>query len=203
MVTSSGNIPKETNRPLLSSTGVNPSTSASRTKPSGNTKNDRISQTPISNEKNNIEVQSRKLRSSLNKWNSDSKNAYNEHVKHPVKGYTMWKDLVTISSLLGQHISPKICSENSSAKWYGQKMKPYSCGSCLDDANLLKGSDVSMGRSVVAESTIIEDNPFAHADNDPFLNVFASKPSSEASSSGDASSASCTHVTRPHNHLGK
>ncbi|GJT93733.1 retrovirus-related pol polyprotein from transposon TNT 1-94 [Tanacetum coccineum] len=33
-------------------------------------------------------------------------------------------------------------------------------------------------------STIIEDNPFAH-DNDPFVNVFAPEPSSEASSSGD------------------
>ncbi|GJW29848.1 hypothetical protein Tco_0046723 [Tanacetum coccineum] len=41
-VTSSGNIPKATNIPLLSSTGVNPSTSASGSKPSGNTKNDRI-----------------------------------------------------------------------------------------------------------------------------------------------------------------
>ncbi|GJW77230.1 hypothetical protein Tco_0138912 [Tanacetum coccineum] len=45
-VTSSGNIPKVTNRPILSSTRVNPSTSASRSKPSGNTKNDRISRTP-------------------------------------------------------------------------------------------------------------------------------------------------------------
>ncbi|GJR82068.1 retrovirus-related pol polyprotein from transposon TNT 1-94 [Tanacetum coccineum] len=47
-VTSSGNIPKVTNRPLLSSTGVNPSTSASGSKPSGNTKNDRIPRTPSS-----------------------------------------------------------------------------------------------------------------------------------------------------------
>ncbi|GKG19787.1 hypothetical protein Tco_0376886, partial [Tanacetum coccineum] len=42
-------------------------------------------------------------------------------------------------------------------------------------------------KGVAAGSTIIEDNPFAHADNDPFINVFAPKPSSEASSSGDAS----------------
>ncbi|GJZ40693.1 retrovirus-related pol polyprotein from transposon TNT 1-94 [Tanacetum coccineum] len=85
-VTSSGNIPKATNRPLLSSTGVNPSTSASGSKPLGNTKNDRISRTLSSNENNNVEVQSRKVKSSLNKRNSDSKNACNEHVKHPVKG---------------------------------------------------------------------------------------------------------------------
>ncbi|GJW79252.1 retrovirus-related pol polyprotein from transposon TNT 1-94, partial [Tanacetum coccineum] len=80
------NIPKVTNRPLLSSTRVKPSTSASGSKPLGNTKNDRISRTPSSNEKNKVEVQSRKVKSKLNKQNSDSKNIYNEHVKHPIKG---------------------------------------------------------------------------------------------------------------------
>nr|GEY87747.1 retrovirus-related Pol polyprotein from transposon TNT 1-94 [Tanacetum cinerariifolium] len=38
---------------------------------------------------------------------------------------------------------------------------------------------------VAAGSTIIEDNPFALVDNDPFVNVFALEPSSEASSSKD------------------
>ncbi|GKD80004.1 retrovirus-related pol polyprotein from transposon TNT 1-94, partial [Tanacetum coccineum] len=87
--------------------GVKPSTSASGSKPSGNTKNqarrivrsyeftrefdslaknDRISRTPSSNEKNKVKVQSRKVKSKLNKQNSDSKNVCNEHVKHPVKG---------------------------------------------------------------------------------------------------------------------
>ncbi|GJY86001.1 retrovirus-related pol polyprotein from transposon TNT 1-94 [Tanacetum coccineum] len=65
---------------------VNPSTSASGSKPSGNANNDRILRTPSSNEKNNVEVQSRKVKSSLNKRNSDSKNVCNEDVKHPVKG---------------------------------------------------------------------------------------------------------------------
>ncbi|GJS61666.1 retrovirus-related pol polyprotein from transposon TNT 1-94 [Tanacetum coccineum] len=83
---SSSNMPNVTNRPLLSSTGVKPSTSASGSKPSGNTKNDRISRTPSSNEKNKVEVQSRKVKSKLNKQNSDSKNVCYEHVKHPVKG---------------------------------------------------------------------------------------------------------------------
>ncbi|GKD53429.1 hypothetical protein Tco_1286816 [Tanacetum coccineum] len=79
-------MPKVTNRPLLSSTGVEPSTSVSGSKPSGNTKNDRISQTPSSNEKNKVEVQSNKVKSKLNKQNSDSNNVCNEHVKHHVKG---------------------------------------------------------------------------------------------------------------------
>ncbi|GJZ31311.1 retrovirus-related pol polyprotein from transposon TNT 1-94 [Tanacetum coccineum] len=61
----------------------------------------------------------------------------------------------------------------------------------------------SSQQGVAAGSTIIEDNPFAPVDNDPFVNVFAPEPSSEASSSGDVSSAESTHVTQPHHHLGK
>ncbi|GJU61460.1 retrovirus-related pol polyprotein from transposon TNT 1-94 [Tanacetum coccineum] len=56
---------------------------------------------------------------------------------------------------------------------------------------------------VAAGSTIIEDNPFAPVDNNPFVNMFASEPSSEASSSGDVCSAESTHVSQPHHHLGK
>ncbi|GJZ80815.1 integrase, catalytic region, zinc finger, CCHC-type containing protein [Tanacetum coccineum] len=84
--TSSRTMPKVTNRPLLSSTGVKSSTSASGSKPLGNTKNDRISRTPSSKEKNKVDVQSRKVKSKLNKQNSDSKNVCNKHVKHPING---------------------------------------------------------------------------------------------------------------------
>ncbi|GJV57744.1 hypothetical protein Tco_1458749 [Tanacetum coccineum] len=84
--TSSSNMPKVTIRPLFSFAEVKPSTSASGSKPSCNTKNDRILRTPGSNEKHNVEVQSRKVKSKLNKQNSNSKNVCNEHVKHPVKG---------------------------------------------------------------------------------------------------------------------
>ncbi|GJR05224.1 retrovirus-related pol polyprotein from transposon TNT 1-94 [Tanacetum coccineum] len=56
---------------------------------------------------------------------------------------------------------------------------------------------------VVAESTLREDNPFAPVDNDSFINVFASEPSSEASSSGDLSSAESPYVTQTLHHLGK
>ncbi|GJV32073.1 retrovirus-related pol polyprotein from transposon TNT 1-94 [Tanacetum coccineum] len=72
--------------PNIPTPRVKPSTSASGSKPLGNTKNNRISRTPSSNKKNKVEVQSRKVKSSLNKNNSDSKNVCNEHVKHPVKG---------------------------------------------------------------------------------------------------------------------
>ncbi|GKB10228.1 retrovirus-related pol polyprotein from transposon TNT 1-94 [Tanacetum coccineum] len=97
-VKSSDNIPKVTNRPLLSSTGVNPSTSASGSKPSGNTKNDRILQTPSSNEKNKVEVQSKKVKSNLNKMNHVSKNVCNKHVKHPIKGAKALYSLTTMAS---------------------------------------------------------------------------------------------------------
>ncbi|GJT81806.1 retrovirus-related pol polyprotein from transposon TNT 1-94 [Tanacetum coccineum] len=40
-------------------------------------------------------------------------------------------------------------------------------------------------QGIAAESTLMEDNPFAPVDNHPFINVFAPEPSSEASSSGD------------------
>ncbi|GKC74029.1 retrovirus-related pol polyprotein from transposon TNT 1-94 [Tanacetum coccineum] len=58
-------------------------------------------------------------------------------------------------------------------------------------------------QGVAARSTLIEENPSAHADNDPFVNLFALKPSSKASSSEDVCSAEYTHVTQPHHHLGK
>ncbi|GKE99150.1 hypothetical protein Tco_0022501, partial [Tanacetum coccineum] len=39
---------------------------------------------------------------------------------------------------------------------------------------------LSSHQGVTAGSTIIEDNPFAPVDNNPFVNVFAPEPSSEA-----------------------
>ncbi|GJV77593.1 retrovirus-related pol polyprotein from transposon TNT 1-94 [Tanacetum coccineum] len=92
-VTSSSNIPKQTdslrtkdsNKPLLTSTGVNTTTSASGSKPSGNTKKNRISRPPSSNQKNKVEEHPRKVKSSLNKTNSVSEPISNAHVKHSVR----------------------------------------------------------------------------------------------------------------------
>ncbi|GJT40958.1 hypothetical protein Tco_0940823 [Tanacetum coccineum] len=79
-VTSPSNIPKQTdsrktkdsNKPLLPSKGVNSTTSASGSKPSGNTKKNRITRPPSSNQKNKVEEHPRKVKSSLNKTNSIS-----------------------------------------------------------------------------------------------------------------------------------
>ncbi|GKE17314.1 hypothetical protein Tco_1424891, partial [Tanacetum coccineum] len=72
-VTSSGNPVTKiastsnlvSNKPMLSSTGVKPSTSASGSQPSSNTKKDKIQQTPSSTLKNKVEVYPRKVKSSL------------------------------------------------------------------------------------------------------------------------------------------
>ncbi|GJQ90508.1 retrovirus-related pol polyprotein from transposon TNT 1-94 [Tanacetum coccineum] len=56
---------------------------------------------------------------------------------------------------------------------------------------------------VATDSTLIEDNPFAPVDNHPFINVFATEPSSEASSSGDLSTAKSPYVSQTLHHLGK
>ncbi|GJS19684.1 integrase, catalytic region, zinc finger, CCHC-type containing protein [Tanacetum coccineum] len=61
----------------------------------------------------------------------------------------------------------------------------------------------SLHQGVAADSTLMEDNPFAPVDNHPFINVFASEPSSEASSSGDLSSAESPYVSQTLHHLGK
>nr|GEU50018.1 reverse transcriptase domain-containing protein [Tanacetum cinerariifolium] len=41
-------------------------------------------------------------------------------------------------------------------------------------------------QGIAAESTLMDENPFASVDNNPFINIFASKPTSAASSFGDA-----------------
>ncbi|GKE61028.1 hypothetical protein Tco_1511395 [Tanacetum coccineum] len=54
----------------------------------------------------------------------------------------------------------------------------------------------SLHQGVVAESTLMENNPFALVDNDPFINVFTLEPSFEASSSRDLSSSESPYVTQ-------
>ncbi|GJV41818.1 retrovirus-related pol polyprotein from transposon TNT 1-94 [Tanacetum coccineum] len=76
-VTSLGNTNTKTasssnlvsNKPMLSSIGVKSSTSASGSQPSGNTKKDKIQQTPSSTQKNKVEAHSRTVKSSLKNKN--------------------------------------------------------------------------------------------------------------------------------------
>nr|GEV65591.1 retrovirus-related Pol polyprotein from transposon TNT 1-94 [Tanacetum cinerariifolium] len=57
----------------------------------------------------------------------------------------------------------------------------------------------SLHQGIAAESTFMEDNPVALVDNNPFINVFAPEPSSDASSFGDEGiyfEESFAHVAR-------
>ncbi|GJR39169.1 retrovirus-related pol polyprotein from transposon TNT 1-94 [Tanacetum coccineum] len=92
-VISSSNIPKQTNslktkdsnKPLLTSTRVIPTTSASGSNPLGNTKYNRISRPPRNNQKNKVEDHPRTVKSSLNKMNSISEPISKALVKHSVR----------------------------------------------------------------------------------------------------------------------
>nr|GEZ20106.1 beta-glucosidase 11-like [Tanacetum cinerariifolium] len=56
----------------------------------------------------------------------------------------------------------------------------------LKTLNIFKKERMSKrSSSCVAARPTFEDNPFAQADNDPFINPFAPEPSSEESTSGD------------------
>ncbi|GKB75645.1 hypothetical protein Tco_0942540 [Tanacetum coccineum] len=61
----------------------------------------------------------------------------------------------------------------------------------------------SLHQGITVESTLMEDNPFALVDNDPFINVFALEPTFKASSSGDLSLAESPYVTQTLHHLEK
>ncbi|GJW72286.1 hypothetical protein Tco_0129203 [Tanacetum coccineum] len=84
-LTSSSNIKhvesfktSDSNTPVLSSTGLKCSTSTCRSQPTGNKKNDRISQKPSSNRKNKVEAQPRKV----NKKNRVKEPICDDNVKH-------------------------------------------------------------------------------------------------------------------------
>ncbi|GJR62199.1 hypothetical protein Tco_1504361 [Tanacetum coccineum] len=75
---------KDSNKPLLPSTGVINSTSASGSKPLGNTKKNKISRPTSSNKNNKVEDHLRSVKPSLNKKNHVSKPVWNANVKHSV-----------------------------------------------------------------------------------------------------------------------
>nr|GEU69282.1 hypothetical protein [Tanacetum cinerariifolium] len=89
-LTSSSNIHKhvessktpDSNTPVLPYTGLKSSTSANRLQPTGNKKNDRISQTPSSNMKNKVKVQRRRVKSKSIKKNHFKDPIYDLNVKH-------------------------------------------------------------------------------------------------------------------------
>nr|GEW56237.1 hypothetical protein [Tanacetum cinerariifolium] len=61
----------------------------------------------------------------------------------------------------------------------------------------------SLPQGVVAKPLFMEDHNVALVDNNPFVNIFAPEPHSEASSSGDISSTESSYVSQSLHHLNK
>nr|GEW86797.1 hypothetical protein [Tanacetum cinerariifolium] len=61
----------------------------------------------------------------------------------------------------------------------------------------------SLHQGIAAEPNYMEDHTIAPVDNNPFVNVFAPEPHSEASSSGDISSTELPYVSQTLHHLNK
>ncbi|GJZ30812.1 integrase, catalytic region, zinc finger, CCHC-type containing protein, partial [Tanacetum coccineum] len=70
------------NKPMLFSIGVKPSTSASGSQPLGNTKKDKIRKTPSSTQKNKVEAHPRKVKSSLKNKDCVIQPKGTAHVQH-------------------------------------------------------------------------------------------------------------------------
>ncbi|GJX57958.1 retrovirus-related pol polyprotein from transposon TNT 1-94 [Tanacetum coccineum] len=175
--------------------GVNPSTSASGSKPSGNTKNDRISQTPSSNEMNKVEVQSRNVNSSLNKRNSDSKNVCIKHVKHPIKGAKALCSVCNECLFDANHamcLIDHVNSMNVHAKSASQKNKKITATNKVP-------LRVPIPLVIVAPKHL----EVAHMSNDPYFGIPIPETVSKESSSLDVISTT-VHLDAPiSKHLSK
>ncbi|GJY68098.1 retrovirus-related pol polyprotein from transposon TNT 1-94 [Tanacetum coccineum] len=101
---------------MLSSTGVKPSTSASESQPSGNTRKDKIQRTPSSTQNNKIKAHPRTVKSSLKNKNCFVEPKGNANVQHSklnaIHELPMWVVFLkpTIAAevpLRGNHLTPE------------------------------------------------------------------------------------------------
>ncbi|GKB77259.1 hypothetical protein Tco_0944154 [Tanacetum coccineum] len=117
------NITKDSNNPLLHSTGVKCSTGASGSKPSGNTKKNRISQPSSRNKTNKVEDQSRSVKSRKNKKNRVDKPVCNADVMQSMLNANFVSE--PISNALVKHFVRNANSESMCTI----------CNKCLFDTN--------------------------------------------------------------------
>nr|GEW10949.1 integrase, catalytic region, zinc finger, CCHC-type, peptidase aspartic, catalytic [Tanacetum cinerariifolium] len=185
----------KTNEPTIPSTGVNGATAAGESKPKSNTKKDMTLQAKSDMQK--VEVRHRKNKSSVKQKNRVDSNIiykctpmFDEYMEPPRIKRSISPApavLVPVNSA-GTPLSTSIDQDAPSPSH-----SPSS--SALQSLCLQQG--------VAAESTLMDENLFSPVNNDPFINIFASKPTSKASSSGDACSAVSTYVTQTLHHLEK
>nr|GEV06084.1 retrovirus-related Pol polyprotein from transposon TNT 1-94 [Tanacetum cinerariifolium] len=84
-----------------------------------------------------------------------------------------------VSPALAVQVTVRLAGTPSSTTIYQDAPSPSHSPSSLELQSL------SLQQGIAAESTITKDNPLALVNNDPFVNMFAPEPSSEASSFGD------------------
>nr|GEY64586.1 hypothetical protein [Tanacetum cinerariifolium] len=185
--------------PMIPSTGVNSFTNASGSKPRSNTKKNRILPATCVNKKT-VEDHPRTNKSNLQKPN---------HVDSSISS----KRTIIISN------SDSVCQtwdhsrlRNFMKKFIGTvRFENDHFGAIMGYGDYVIGDSViskalqspCLHQGVAAESTLMDENPFDPVDNDPFINIFALEPTSEASSSRDASLAESTYVTQTLHHLRK
>nr|GFA13836.1 hypothetical protein [Tanacetum cinerariifolium] len=147
---------------------VKRSTSASGSKPSGDTKKNRIPRTSSSNQKNKVEDHLRSVKSSLNK-------------KNRVSECRTYRPLVFGLGLLEAHDRTSL----SDHQFYAT----VTPSSTLVDQDAPYASTLPTTEDtqapVLHQDVKGQETPNAQFDNDPFANIFNSDPSSEESSSKD------------------
>nr|GEZ56510.1 integrase, catalytic region, zinc finger, CCHC-type, peptidase aspartic, catalytic [Tanacetum cinerariifolium] len=197
----------KTNEHVIPFRGVKGATAASRSKPRSNIKKDTT--LPSKTDMNKVEVHPMKNKYSVKQKNHvDSSISYKRTVIQIVlwylySGYS--KHMTGDRSRLKNFMKKFIRTVRFGNDHFGAIMGygDYVIGDSVISRSSSALQSRSLQQGVAAESTIMEDNPLAPVDNDPFVNVFAPEPSSEASSSGDVSLAESTYVTQTHYHLVK
>nr|GEV39518.1 hypothetical protein [Tanacetum cinerariifolium] len=168
-------IMHQTNKPAIPFTGVNDATAASGSKPRSNTKKDMTF--PAKSDIQKVEVHHRKNKSSVKQ-----KNHVDSSISHKR----------TISSELVPNLVPTtsyVPPTNKELEILFQPMfDEYLEPPCVKRL-VSRAPAVPVSVNSANESTLMDENQFAPVNNDPFINIFASDPSFEAPSSGDASSA--------------
>ncbi|GJS15488.1 retrovirus-related pol polyprotein from transposon TNT 1-94 [Tanacetum coccineum] len=104
------------NKPMLSSTGVKPSTSASGSQPSGNTKKDKIQQTQSSTQKNKVEAHPRKVKSSLKNKDHVVAPKGTAHVQHSKLNANSELKCVKITTTTEAPLRKPIVLDNETSK---------------------------------------------------------------------------------------
>nr|GEU83756.1 integrase, catalytic region, zinc finger, CCHC-type, peptidase aspartic, catalytic [Tanacetum cinerariifolium] len=185
----------KTNVTVIPSTGVNSVTKASMSQPRSNTKIDRTL-TAKSGYKKNVEDHLRNNKSDLHK--ESIVRFRNDHFT-AIMGYGDY--------VIGDNVISRVyCVEGLGHNLFF--VGTLASFSIKEDAPSTSISSSSVQRSPFGHQGVVVDNtlavnPFAPVDDVPFVNIFASDPSSEETSSGEVSPVDPNHSILPHEHLRK